>query len=47
MASKMVPKGKSVWNLDRRICWLTHFDRLADKAEKAAGAVVKDKGAVA
>jgi hypothetical protein len=27
--------------------WLIRFDRLADKAGKAAGAVVKDKGAVA
>lgn len=30
-----------------RMCWLTFLDRLADKAEKAAEAVVKDKGAVA
>lgn len=30
-----------------RIRWLTRADRLADKAEKAAGAVVKDKGAAA
>jgi hypothetical protein len=30
-----------------RMCWLTLLDSLADKAEKAAEAVVKDKGAVA
>jgi hypothetical protein len=27
------------------MCWLTILNRLADKAEEAAEAVVKDKGA--